>query len=409
MKTRICLLIGCLTLCPSSYGQIEKYTYQRELNGITDQWHKIVLPKDVFGKVSFNMADIRIFGVTENKDTIEVPYILKVATDKISSNEVPFILINQSQNDKGYYFTLEVPTESPVNQVNLEFKQQNFDWRLTLEGSYDLREWFITADDYRILSIKNEQTNYRFTNITFPDSKYRYFRLLIKSKEKPDLITAKIALKEVIKGSYIDYPPVAMKTSEIKEDKQTIIDIDLGSPAPVSYLKIGIHDTYDFYRPITIQYLTDSFKTEKGWRYNYRILTSGILSSIEKKDFTFQSTILQKLKIVLENYDNNPLIVDSAAVRGYAHELTGRFTVPAAYFLVYGNTSADKPHYDIDRFAVNVPDSLTALIIGDERLIEKEKLPVLSPLFQNKAWLWIIMIAIILLLGWFSVKMIKSR
>ena len=45
-----------------------------------------------------------------------------------------------------------------------------------------------------------------------------------------------------------------------------------------------------------------------------------------------------------------------------------------------------------------------------EWIIEKEKkASVTAPLFKNKAWLWAIMTLIILLLGWFSIKMIRQN
>jgi hypothetical protein len=34
---------------------------------------------------------------------------------------------------------------------------------------------------------------------------------------------------------------------------------------------------------------------------------------------------------------------------------------------------------------------------------------LIGPLFKNKAWLWAIMIIIILILGWFSVRMLKTK
>jgi len=41
--------------------------------------------------------------------------------------------------------------------------------------------------------------------------------------------------------------------------------------------------------------------------------------------------------------------------------------------------------------------------------LEKEKIQVIEPLFKNKTWLWTIMAVIILLLGWFSIKMMNKK
>src|SRR5690606_18334448 len=142
MKSGINLCAFLLLACSFSYGQMEEYHFKREIKGISDQWHKIVLPTDIFEKTTQRLADIRVFGTTKTKDTIEAPYLLQVATEKTSSKEIQFKNLNTSHNDKGYYFTFEISTEEPINQIKLDFGRENFDWQITLEGSQDQNEWF---------------------------------------------------------------------------------------------------------------------------------------------------------------------------------------------------------------------------------------------------------------------------
>jgi hypothetical protein len=392
-----------------SYGQMGQYDYKLELKGISQQWHKITLPDGVFGKTSQSLADIRVFGISKNNDTIEAPYLLKVNAKKTSRKNVAFKIRNTAHNDKGYYFTFEIPTKEPINQIELELKQENFDWQITLEGSQDQNEWFTVLENYRILSIKNELTNFQFNKLTFPSSTYRFFRLLIVSKEKPELIQASIAQHIITKGTFRNYPIKKINIQENKQSKQTEIDIELQLPTRASHIKIAVTDTFDYYRPVTIQYLSDSFKTEQGWKYNYSTLTAGTLNSIEENTFTFKSITLQKLKILVHNQDNQALSIDSIEVQGYVHELVARFTEPGTYFLTYGNSKAKKAHYDIDRFADKIPKNLIALETGREQIIEKETVSGINPLFENPNWLWAIMTVIILLLGWFSVQMMRKK
>ena len=123
--------------------------------------------------------------------------------------------------------------------------------------------------------------------------------ILIKSDKKPELISAKISLNEIVEGNFNNYTVVATKINEDKKNKQTVVDIDLKSPVPVCHLKISVKDMIDYYRPLTIKYLSDSVKTEQGWKYYYRTLTSGTLNSIEKNEFRFNSTILKRLRITI--------------------------------------------------------------------------------------------------------------
>jgi hypothetical protein len=392
-----------------SYGQMNEYNYKRALKGRSGQWHKIMLPDGVFGKISRNLTDIRIFGITTGNDTIEAPYLLQLATEKISSKEVEFKILNTSRNDKGHYFTFEIPTTEPINQIQLDFKQKNFDWRIKLEGSQNQIDWFTVAEDYRILSIQNEITDFQFTKLIFPSSKYRFFRISIDSQEKPELTVASIAQHEIIDGTFRNYSIRQFDINERRGTKQTEIGIELQMPVPISYLKIDVKDSFDYYRPVTIKYLTDSIKTEQGWKFNYNTLTSGTLNSIEKNEFKFNSTLVQKLKIIIHNQDNQPLTIDTIQVKGYVHQLIARFTKQATYFLTYGNKTATSPKYDLDHFTDKIPQTLTTIALGNELIIEKKEASVIDPLFKNKIWLWLIMTVIILLLGWFSIKMIRKN
>ncbi len=402
---------GCLLLilvCSLSYGQMNKYNYMQELKGISDSWHKIELPNEIFGKTLQNLADIRIFGLTKNNDTIEAPYILRLTDEKISNKEIAFKMLNVSKNYKGYYFTFEIPTNESINQIKLQFKQQNFDWRVTLDGSQDQKEWFNVIEDYRILSIKNNSTDFQFTKLTFPSSDYRFFRVRIDSKEKPDLTLASIEKHEIINGLYRNYLIKNINTKENKKPNQTEIDIDLQLPVRVSRVNIDVSNTFDYYRPVTIKYLSDSFKTEQGWKYNYNFLASGTLNSLIENDFKFSGTTLQKLKILIDNQNNQPLTIDNIRISGYVNELVARFTEPATYFLTYGNDKAVKNQYDIDRFADKIPATLKPLELGNEVIISKNSELVTQPLFKNKIWLWAVMLIIILILGLFLLKMLRK-
>ena len=410
MRVTIKFLATCLLILivSCSYAQMQEYNYKREINGITDQWNKLILPDEIFGKTSNNLSDIRIFGITTSKDTIEAPYILKLRTEKVLNNKVGFKTINTSHNKNGFYYTFEIPTKETINQIKLNFNQQNFDWKLSIEGSQNQQEWFTVIKDYRILSIKNELTDFEFAKVIFPSAKYRYYRLSIDSKKNPDLLTATISKHKLIDGDYRLYPIEKTKITENKKEKQTNIEVDLILPVTVSHFKINIKDSFDYYRPFTIKYLSDSTETEKGWIYNYRILMAGTLNSIEENEFKLNSTTLQKLKIEIYNGDNHHLTIDSIQVKGYVHELISRFTEPATYYLTYGNSDAKKPNYDINRFSDKIPKKLTTLKLGVEQIIKKNNIASTEPLFKNKIWLWTIMVTIILLLGGFTLKMIKK-
>lgn len=392
----------------STQAQWSSYNYERPIEGITEDWHSIKIPDGVFSKVNLSLNDIRIYGLTEKNDTLEVPFLLKVNQEKWITKKRSFEIINTSKKKDGYYYTFQLEDIASITDIELVFTNSNFDWKTKLEGSTDQQEWFTIIKDYRILDIKNESTDYRFTRLVFPAASYRYFRLCIKTDRQPELENAYISEVTRTEGTLIDHAVKSIKTSQDKTRKTTEISLELNQPVPVSSFKINVDNDFDYYRSVNLSYLADSLETEKGWKYNYQTFKKGTLNSLEDNEFNFQSIIAQKFKIVINNNDNQPLDITTVEVQGFQYELIARFSEPANYKMVYGNKNASRPNYDISKFKENIPIELTVLQIGAEQSIAKPEQAGVSALFENETWLWVIMGVVILILGLFTFKMLKN-
>ena len=407
IRTRFNLI--ALLLCSTiTLAQIGDYNAKREILGVSEQWHSLELPTSVFENGKDNLADIRIYGITAT-DTLEIPYLMRIAKEERTQKEIAFKLINVSNRQDAHYFTFEVPTQEILNDVELDFKNENFDWRLTLEGSQDQLQWFTILEDDRILSIKNSQTDYRYTHLNFPNAKYRYYRVSFRSETLPELKTAKIFLEEKKPAHYTMANIAKLENLRLKDKKQTVLEIALKGRVPISFFSLDIKNTVDYYRTFRLQYVKDSVSTEKGWKYNYRTLYQGTLNSIEKNEFNFNTVLAKKLKLIIEDDDNQPLEIKEVKVKGYVHNLIARFSEKGDYFLVYGNPNAHVPMYDIAHTTNAIPDSLTKVELGKEIQIPKKPKDLETHLFENKMWLWGIMGIIIMVLGGFTLKMMSKK
>lgn len=406
MKLNSFLFIIAFLTISFSYGQMDSYSKKMVLTGIDSQWHSIEIPNHVFKDLNTNMSDIRIYGVTAT-DTIEAPYLHKISKAENANSEISFNLLNSVNNSKGYFFTYELPQSETINEILLNIQELNFNWEVTLEGSQHQKQWFTILEDYRILAINNDQTNYSFTRLKFPDANFRYYRVLIKSTEKPNLTSVNILKKAKKAAEYRDYEIQSFTVSQ--EGKKTIIDIDLNKRVPLNLLELTVDNKIDYYRSISIQYLADSVKTEKGFYYNYRPLATRTLSSMEDNSFQLPGTLANKVRVIVLNNDNQPLKIAGAKLKGYVHTLTTRFTEPATYYLVYGKPIGSFPNYDISKTTVSLPDNITKLDFGSEVEIPKPETETTNPLFENKWWLWVIIGIVILVLGYFTIGMMKKE
>lgn len=390
------------------FCQVEKYNYYKDIEGIQNEWHKLLLTDDIYDKTSQSLHDIRIYGFTTSGDTLEAPYILQAKENKTIINRIAFKRINESHNEEGYFYTFETSAKAAINQINLTFRNNNFEWFLNLEGSQNQEDWYTIIDDYRILSIKNNSTDYRFTDINFPKSKYKFYRLQIKSKKDPLLTKVSILESQTISGAFHTFEVVDLKYLKGKKT-QSEIEVDLGKVSRINSLQLNIDDNFDYYRPVTIQYLADSFQTEKGWIHNYKTLTRGIVNSSKENVFHFDQKTVRKLKVIVSDNQNTPLKITSLTVNEIINELIVRFTDEANYRMYFGAKYPRKTNYDIHYFAKNIPDSLQELSLSKAFLIQKETIEKEKPLFESEWWIWAIMAVIIIVLGGFSFKMLNSK
>ncbi len=419
--------------CQTVFAQ-NNFLYKRELKGIQQsnqtEWYKINVPIEVIEKINTDFSDIRIFGVT-NSDTLEAPFLTRKIMQKSENQKVDFNIINSSKKDNAYFFTLEKDNttrqEEATNLIKLDFENTNFDWRVTLEGSQNQNEWFEILNDYRIVSIQNEFTEYKFTRLIFPNSKYKYYRIKLSDKSEkqskngfknnePKLNSASVFLQKTIEGNFEGLEIISKNIEVNKDKKQTIIDIELTHSVPIDFLSLEVKNDFDYYRNIQIKYLLDSTITEKGVIYNFVTLHTSTLSSIEKQNgsssfFINSNEKSKKYQIIIDNQDNQPLDIGQLEIKGYINQIFTRVSPSdkaISYFLMYGNERLQKPNYDIVRFQNTIPTDVTLLELDSEQKIPQKEVEKVTPLFENSLWLWLLMGTIILVLTVFTFKMMKK-
>lgn len=394
-----------LILSLNVLAQTEEFKFKRTIENATETWHKIILPEASLAKMNPDFSDVRIFG---NNGKIEAPFLLKTSEDHFSETEMPFKMINVSSRNSDYFYTFELSEYKQINQIKLDFEQKNFDWKIDLEASNNQSEWFSVLENYRILSIKNSQTDYQFTQVDFPDAKFRFYRLKIKASEQPKLMKARIWELKKNDGNFTNSTIKNEKNKVDAKAKSSIIYLELKHKVPISSVDIQVSNTFDYYRPITVEVLKDSVETESGWRFNYETVATETFSSLNKRGISLGNVFAKKLKITTENRNNQPLEIKNVVVKSAVYYLLVRFTEKADYSLFYGNPKAVSTSYDIENFQQSIPKNPTELQLQKEEVNGEFKVASQSPLFENKMWLWVLMGIIIAVIGYFSLKMLRE-
>ena len=421
MKLKIKSIFSLIFLGISALGFAQKndFSFKRAIKpNPATEWNKIEIPLPMYEKLNQNFSDIRIYQLS-GKDSLEVPYLLSKTQFASLENEtteyIGFKILNQTKTADGYYFTLESPITADIEEIDLHFSNQNFDWKITLEGSHDQKQWFSILENYRILSIQNSKTDYNFQLLAFEKTNYKFYRIFIPSKETPILQRASMQEKFTPKIEFNKLLINNIKQTNSTKDKNSVITFSLPYKIPVYSLILNIEKNDAFSRPIEIKYLTDSVKTEKGWVKNYETFYYGkiIYYGAKDLDFSFSNNDViwaKDFQIIIENQDNAPITVKSVNAVSPKYFIYFKPKNEENYFLFYGNKKSSLPEYDLKLIEDKVFKlSKSDASLSDEEKLPKKEKPTKEPLFKDKGWLWGVMILIICILGFFSHRMLSTK
>ncbi|HEU5145881.1 MAG TPA: hypothetical protein VFT90_04165, partial [Chryseosolibacter sp.] len=231
-----------------------------------------------------------------------------------------------------------------------------------------------------------------------------FIRLRVKTDAPLTFQSVSFRHNEVKRGSFRTIP-MTWNSLKNEKTKQTIIDIRLQDYAPLSFIDVKADSTRDYYRPLRIEVVTDSFKTDKGWMKSYETLYEGHLTSFRSNNFAFPWRLAREIRMVVTNFDDQPIIIRDVAVAGPKVNIVARLE-PGNNILLHGFQGLGPASYDLAYFQSSIPDSLfTAELASPELLIVHDTKA--EALFQNKLWLWTIMTIMIAGLGLFTIKMMK--
>ncbi|MFT4534592.1 MAG: hypothetical protein ACJA1A_002358 [Saprospiraceae bacterium] len=406
-------LITAILFCLPIFGlgQMDRYQYVRPITKLIDsaQWQRIDLPSDIYNKTKKNLSDIRIYQVLSDTDTMEWPYILDAFINKSKSKEVKFQLLNQSKRSLGQSFTFYMKNKEIINAVFLDLGNSNFDWKVALEGSTNQKSWSTILDDYRILAIKGPNSDYRYTTLHLPKSNFEYYRLTIKTKDEVKLRKATLSYEEVEENRYHE---VSIKTQTIsidKKKKETTIDLHLDQWHQVDQILLKVNDREEYYRHIIIQVVHDSTLIDKKWKYHYRSIYSGTLSSLQRSPFNINDGFGKVFRIGIKNHDNPVLDIASVTLNNRIRSIYSKPSTEDQLFLCYGNNGALAPNYDLKYFKDDIDPNSTSVSLGKESSRSFIKNNKIKPLFDNKWWLWILLVPLVVGLGWTSLRMLKEK
>jgi hypothetical protein len=397
LLTFLCLI----KICVNAGNPIR---YYRSLEVKDTGWHSIVLPPEIYLKANSNLSDVRVYKISD-KDSVEIPY-LRLQNETTSTIKWDNLkLFNLVKSGARSYATFELKQGNAID-LDFKFNNANYDINLSAEGSNDNVNWFFVKDSIRLVSLLKDGEHFVYSKFKLDDISFKYLRVSYSNFNDLNLSAVLQCDKKVnqIKLSQLILPALS---SEVK-NKTTTVDFLLATPKELSEFIPEVNFNGEYVRHFTLYGYRDSVLVNKKWIKNYFELSAGILNSYSNNSIYFSQELVKGLQLNIDNADNIPLKIVAAKVfvfpivlKTYFPDLNGR------YIVSYGDHSLSFPDYDIVRYSEKIPLATDTIVVLSEKSI-----PIVNkkPLFSlPDNLLWFVLLAIIVLLSFFTFKMIKAK
>lgn len=323
---------------------------------------RIALPPDLFGVARTDLGDVRTLAVAESAETaLEIPYVLVRPQDEERVSERAAPLLNLSQIAGDTEFLLDVgDRRQPVDELAIDVADRNGYVRaVQVYGSNERNpdDWNLLSGSEHILRLTGQGREITVDRVRFPQSDFRYYRVLIENRGEPplDVQGARLFDREQVQAPRTEYPGRILSQELDLKEKASVLIVDLGyDRLPTVALALTVaDDDGNFHRRISIEAADTLDKPERWFS-----VTNGQVYRIERPDvqavsqeIAYPETKARYLRLKIYNGDDLPLTVGRVTAVSVNHYLiVDRRRIPegsrpAAVYA--GNEKLEAPSYDL--------------------------------------------------------------
>lgn len=406
-------LFAAFSLSVYASAQLSTYSYYREIKPVNETgFYNIKLGSSVLDRP----GSYRLYRLSA-KDTVEVPYVSESRSFDIYDRKYfrNLRLIDKTfEPGKASYTTLVIDTPLTYNSIYLDFNAPEFFKEVTVEGSNDNKGWKVITENEKLFHYYREPGDHYYRNkIVLGPVTFKYLRVKMDDTDgsRLDVTSARLPLIKEQAIEEDELIPSELSRTENKKDKQTAIELRFKRPYLVTELQLSI-DNEDKFRRNASLYLYKNISGKDNWiYYGSTVFTSSssnkvYINNYRKDDEGFKS---DRLRIVIDNLDNQPLEKISAQAFTHYETLKAKLERSARYVLAYGKDTDTAPQYDLEYFKNSIPLNLANADLGNEKQIDHAPVTKPEPLLKNKMWIWIALIGCVLVIGLFTIKLLKAE
>ena len=362
---------------------------------LSDSFYSIGINPLIVAKCKPGLADLRIH---DNNGKIVPYYIQPQQTVFKESSFVELPILNSARGaDKQTYFTIQNTSDKIVNELILQIKNTDAGRLVTISGSDDNDKFYVITENIYLQNVTGEE-GAGMQSISFPPSRYKYFRVTILGKDvlPVNITRAGFNIDNNVVGKYEKIPKPFIRQVD-SSDKNSYITIGLSEKFQSDKLDLLIKGAKYYKRNIEIR----DGKDKNGESYYFTISPDNISSLLVH----FKTNLLL---LVIHNDDNPPLQITGVDLWQLSTSVVAYLEKGKKYSLLFGDNNATAPGYDISNFAESVSGRSVAILPNKIETVAITGLQPASEQNFSQPMLWVIIVAVLLVLLFVTYQLTKQ-
>ncbi len=387
----------------------QTYVAEAELPPVDKEgFYNILLTPARSQYLNSSFTNIRI--LDENNE--EVPYLLRADVPHTVTKVFREYSKIEKKQTKNCCTTIVLhnPDQRSSNNVYLVVKNADVTKEATLLGSDDKVNWFALNQHLILTPASSREGTSEIKIVNFPLSNYQYYSLQINDSTSAPLniLTAGYFEVEEQNGKYTEVTAAKQSKADSVKEKKTYLRIHFNGPQTVDKFELTMKGA-PFFQRRAMLYIpkTRSLKGGKTETYNDPVqeieVTSKRPTSIE-----LAALKVKELLIIIDNQDNPALEVDAFKAYQLNRYLTAWLSGGTKYSVKVGPQDLGAPVYDISFFKDGIPGNAEVLQMGVLNFNTTEPISPEATVFTTKAFIWVAVILVIVILGFMSVRLLNE-
>lgn len=400
------MTLGLLVLLIPAYAQEFKATGKLETVS-QDGFYKILLSPAEAQYITTGFTNIRVL---DGKNA-EVPYILNAEKPVYLQHQFKAYEILEKKQIAGSHTALKLhnPTQASIDNISLEIRNAEVLKTARLSGSDDGTMWFAVRDQFTLNSINNPIAVNELRGIEFPLTNYTYYLLEISDSTSTPINIIKAGYYDVefTNGLYTELSDDSLSVTTETKNKRTYITLKFNSLQLIDKLELSLTGSPFFQRSGVITTKQLRRVKKKDEQYDH-YLQDFIVRSGQTSVVNFNGLKTDNLTFSVENGDNPPLSVNELKAYQLNRYLITWLKKDGIYTVRFGGEDQAGPTYDLEYFRDSIPAQVQVLRINNVQAATITAAPESTTFFTSKTIIWVAIGAVIILLGFMSLKLIRE-